>query len=101
VTFGPPQEEPAPQGVGEVYALYIDPDHWGSGYGRALFAAAERGLRDTGFREAILWVLGANARARRFYEIAGWRADGGKKTDHRGDVPLHEVRYRRSLTALP
>ena len=97
VTFGPRDDEPGDQGTGELYAIYVDPDHWGGGYGRALFAAAERGLHDAGFSEAILWVLETNERARRFYEIAGWRPDGGQKTEHRGDVELREVRYRRRL----
>jgi hypothetical protein len=56
-----------------------------------------RGLAEGGFTAATLWVLGTNVRARRFYEIAGWVADGAVKTDHRGDVELREVRYRRTL----
>ncbi|MBI2324943.1 MAG: GNAT family N-acetyltransferase [Chloroflexi bacterium] len=97
VTFGPREDEPADRRVGELYAIYVDPHHWGGGYGRALFGAAERGLRDAGFSEAVLWVLETNARARRFYEIAGWKPDGGQKVEHRGDVELREVRYRRAL----
>jgi ribosomal protein S18 acetylase RimI-like enzyme len=96
VTFGP-QEPLGDPAVGELYAIYVDPGHWDSGYGRALFTAAERGLRDVGYAEAVLWVLATNARARRFYEIAGWAADGGTKVDHRGDLELREVRYRRAL----
>jgi hypothetical protein len=42
-------------------------------------------------------VLETNARARRFYEIAGWMADGGTKVEHRGEVELREIRYRRTL----
>lgn len=63
--------------------------------------AAERGLADAGFAEAYLWVLGSNARARRFYEIGGWAADGGTKVERRGEVELREVRYRRDLRSLP
>lgn len=99
VAFGPSHDEPVDPGVGEVYAIYVDPGYWDRGYGRALFAAAVRGLTEAGFREATLWVLDTNARARRFYEIAGWVADGGTKTDHRGDVALREVRYRRTPLA--
>lgn len=99
VTFGPlePVEDPT---VGELYAIYLDPDHWGHGDGRALMSAAERGLRDNGYAAATLWVLETNARARRFYEIAGWSADGGRRTEHRGEIELREVRYSRGLTAL-
>jgi hypothetical protein len=43
-------------------------------------------------------VLEINARARRFYEIAGWWADGTTKTEQRSGVELREVRYRVDLT---
>lgn len=96
VAFGPPEDEPRDARVGQVYAIYVDPEHWGDGHGRALFAAAEGGLAEAGFTEATLWVLATNVRARRFYEIAGWRPDGAAKTERRGEVDLHEVRYRRA-----
>ena len=99
ITFGTADDEPADQQVGEVYALYVDPDHWHHGHGRELLAAAVEGLVERGFTEATLWVLGSNARARRFYEIAGWRTDGATKTDRLGDVALREVRYRVKLAA--
>jgi ribosomal protein S18 acetylase RimI-like enzyme len=98
VTFGPSQESPEDTHLGEVYAIYVDPSHWDQGYGRALFSAAVRGLTEAGFSAATLWVLETNERARRFYEIAGWVADGAMKTDHRDEVELREVRYRRALS---
>jgi ribosomal protein S18 acetylase RimI-like enzyme len=85
--------------VGEVYAIYLDPAYWSTGAGRALMDAATAGLTAAGYESAVLWVLEGNARARRFYEIAGWRPDG---TDNHlpslGGVT--ETRYARSL-ALP
>lgn len=99
-TYGP-QEPPDDPAVGELYAIYLDPDHWDHGHGRALMHAAERGLSEDGYAAATLWVLGSNARARRFYEIGGWAADGGTKVERRGDVELREVRYRRDLRSLP
>jgi hypothetical protein len=51
------------------------------------------------FAEAVLWVLGTNERARRFYEAAGWEPDGNTKVEDRASGTLHEVRYQRSLTA--
>lgn len=92
VTFGPSREEPS---VGEVYAIYVAPEHWGRGHGRALFSAAAQGLLNAGYDEATLWVLETNARARRFYEIAGWIADSAVRTERQGEVDLREVRYRR------
>ena len=43
--------------TGEIWAVYIDPNHWGEGVGRALCDAAEQELRRQGFTEATLWVL--------------------------------------------
>ena len=94
VTFGPSEDEPVDPEVGQVYAIYVDSGYWDRGYGRDLFAAAVRGLTEAGFGGATLWVLESNARARRFYESAGWAADGATKTEQRGDIALHEVRYR-------
>jgi len=83
---------------GELYAIYVDPEHWGEGLGRALIAAAEEQLAEAGFAEAILWVLGENPRARRFYEAAGWEYDGGSKRDTFLDTEVVEVRYRKCLS---
>ena len=85
--------------LGELYAIYVDPDRWGSGLGRALIAAAEERLRAAGFTETMLWVLEDNPRARRFYEAAGWIHDGGTKRDTHLDTEVTEVRYRKQLTS--
>jgi hypothetical protein len=44
-------------------------------------------------------VLPANTRARRFYEIAGWVADGSERTMEVLGVVVPEVRYRRRSTS--
>ena len=82
---------------GELYAIYVHPDHWGEGIGQALIAAGEERLRELGHDHAILWVLEDNPRARRFYELAGWRTDGARKAEPRWDVSAAEVRYRKRL----
>ncbi len=96
VSVGPSRDGDLPA-LGEVRALYVAPDRWRSGAGSALMAQAERLLADAGFAEAFLWVLADNARARRFYEEGGWRADGATKTVSIGGRELPEVRYRRML----
>ena len=85
------------EGEGELYAIYVDPDSWGAGHGRALMEAALASLRDDGFEQATLWVLEDNPRARRFYERAGWRLDGAAKEDEFLGTTVREVRYRTSL----
>src|SRR5579862_3563925 len=61
--------------LGELRGLYVDPDCWGLGVGRALLERAETELGRT-WDEAVLWTLADNPRARRFYESAGWESDG-------------------------
>jgi GNAT superfamily N-acetyltransferase len=94
VTAGPDRDG---AGVGELYAIYVDPPAQGAGVGSALLAAAEQSLRGAGHREAILWTFEANGLARAFYERHGWKDDGGRQ-EHLAP----EVRYRRALppTAL-
>ena len=82
---------------GEVYAINVHPDAWGTGAGPALLARATEHLRAAGFAEAVLWVVDANARARRVYEREGWAADGGTRDLEVGGATVAEVRYRRSL----
>jgi L-amino acid N-acyltransferase YncA len=94
VGCGPGTDDDAGDETGEVYAIYLQPEVVGTGVGRALFARATDHLRAFGFRRAILWVLGTNASTRRFYEIAGWHADGTEKIQEWDGHQLHEVRYR-------
>jgi GNAT superfamily N-acetyltransferase len=94
VSFGP---ERGASVDGEVYAINVHPDAWGTGAGPALLARASDDLRDVGFSAAVLWVVAANARARRFYEREGWSADGAGRDLEIGGAPVSEVRYRRSL----
>jgi len=65
---------------GELFAIYVHPEHWGTGVGRALIEAGEAELRRLGHQDAILWVLDDNPRARRFYELAGCRSTGLRAT---------------------
>jgi GNAT superfamily N-acetyltransferase len=56
--------------------LYVVPEWWSRGVGRALHDHVLEHLRATGSKECHLWALEHNARARRFYERLGWREDG-------------------------
>ena len=93
----PSEDGDATQGTAEVVALYLDPGAIGQGIGRSLFAHAVADFRQRGFRQATLWVLESNERARRFYEVAGWTPDGARKSEKRPGFSLHEVRYRIQL----
>ncbi len=81
--------------TGELYAIYVHPNRWQTGLGRALLRQATHRLEGHGYSTAFLWVLASNARARRFYEIAGWTFDGVTKLEtHPEGFELHEVLYR-------
>jgi GNAT superfamily N-acetyltransferase len=95
-SVGPSRDE---QGVGELYAIYVEPEQWSTGTGRALIERSEEQLRGS-YAEATLWVLEENPRARAFYERCGWSLDGERKSEERWGVSAAEVRYRKRLTGV-
>ena len=54
-------------------------------------------LRERGCTEATLWTEERNERPRRFYEAAGWKADGEAQERVWNGAPLRELRYRKAL----
>jgi GNAT superfamily N-acetyltransferase len=101
VHYGPYRDgESLDPSVGEVAAIYVDPDAWGTGAGRLLMEAALDRLAGRGYPEVRLWVLEANDGARGFYAHLGFQPDGARSTFpvRRPDgsvVDLLEVRYAR------
>jgi GNAT superfamily N-acetyltransferase len=93
IAWGPVRDEVPADADQEVYAVYVDPDRWRSGYGHMLLTHALDTVPDSA--AVILWVLAGNHRARAFYERHGLSADGGTKTISLGAADLEEVRYRR------
>jgi GNAT superfamily N-acetyltransferase len=95
LSVGPYRDDDPPgPGCGEVEAIYARPDRVGTGVGRALLTHGLAELDRAGLRPVLLWVLTGNARARRFYEKAGFRPDGAAQGFQIGGVTLPEVRYR-------
>jgi GNAT superfamily N-acetyltransferase len=95
-TVGPSRDADT-EGLGELYALYVDPPRLGTGTGRLLIADARTRLAARGNREAILWVLIGNTAAQRFYERDGWIRDGGERVEEPYGIVSTVVRYRRRL----
>jgi GNAT superfamily N-acetyltransferase len=93
-TVGPCRDA---DGSGELYALYADPDHWGTGAGRILIADARARLAADHFGTAVLWVLAGNERAERFYRQDGWTRDGTRRRAEVWGIEVDEVRYERPL----
>ena len=82
--------------MGEIWGIYLAPEHWRKGIGRRLAEEAERMLASRGYEEAVLWVLEGNETARRFYEAMGFALDG-ESTEVDWGTPLKAVRYRKVL----
>jgi GNAT superfamily N-acetyltransferase len=83
--------------VGEIYRFFVAPERWGEGVGQTLMARVLEQLRETGFRQAVLWVHADNGRARRFYDAAGWRPDGAERDEEAFGEVVKELRYRIEL----
>ena len=81
--------------AGELFAMYVDPADWGRGCGRKLLVDAEARFRRAAYRNASLWVLEGNLRARRFYRAGGWYPDGALKRMVIGAEAVTASRYMR------
>lgn len=98
ISTGPSRDEDATPQTGELYAMYLHPDHWRQGIGQALWEAGKASLVAAGFQAATLWVLTGNERARRFYEANGFAPDPGhEKTFGLCGEVIPEFRMRCSL----
>lgn len=75
------QEDGAPTGVAGCRSewldgLYVLPEWWCRGVGRALHDEVLDRLRTEACERCHLWVLEDNDRARQFYERLGWAENG-------------------------
>lgn len=86
----------AAYGDGRLYALYLLPEYWGRGLGRALH---DRVVGELPGDSVVLWVLSTNERAKAFYVRQGWVDDGVTQTEtvDDGRVTLEERRFSRRL----
>ena len=79
--------EEAPS-TGEIFALYVLKEYYGTGLGQKLM---EEGLkRLEAYPEICLWVLKENRRAIRFYEKCGFVPDGAEL--YNANVSASEIR---------
>lgn len=61
---------------GELDGLFVEPDLWGGGIGRALIDAAVHDARQRGLSLTVI----ANPRAKGFYESCGFSVEGEEQT---------------------
>jgi len=64
--------------AGEIFTLYVAPEHQERGVGRALLLRLAEGLMDRGMGSALVWVLSRNP-SRFFYEAMGGRKIADKQ----------------------
>jgi ribosomal protein S18 acetylase RimI-like enzyme len=83
---------------GEMFLLFVHPDHAGLGVGRALLEAAHDVLRSAGCREAFLYTHEQNKRAIAVYEAAGYRRDGTVRESEFRGVHQREPRLVKKLS---
>jgi GNAT superfamily N-acetyltransferase len=95
----PSRESDVGPEVAELVAMYVEPEHWRAGAGKALMRAAMERLSGLPYTEVVLWTFKENSRAIAFYERQGWRPDGSEKIHPRTGEPA--VRYRRPVTMGP
>ena len=86
-----------PPHFAEITALYVHPDAWGQGCGRALCEAVLAHLRQTPAESVVVWALTGNLGARHFYERLGFALDDGRRDITLFNVTQPEVRYRHNL----
>lgn len=96
--YGPYRDGEVRTGDGELYALYLPPERIGQGVGRTLLTEVTTRCTAAGHPRMLLWVLKENARARRFYEAAGFTPDGTEEPFEVAGTAVPEVRYARALT---
>ena len=94
VSVGPSRDEDAPLAAQEIYAIYLEPNAWGSGIARELLRTVLGELPPTA--PLSLWVLADNERARHFYRRHGLVVDGVERLEDIGGTGYRVVRYVRA-----
>jgi ribosomal protein S18 acetylase RimI-like enzyme len=89
VVAGGSRDPDAPERTGEIFALYVDPDLQGTGFGAALVKQARAELSAAGYARLTLWTFQHNPASRGFYERLGFVHDGTETFDEDGAI----VRY--------
>lgn len=91
----PTRDADAGSRVAEIGAIYVDPDVWRAGVGRALMDVALANLQAADWHAVTLWVLADNHQARDFYAQFGFEPDGAEKTHESSGRT--EIRLRAPL----
>ena len=80
-----------------LWQLFVRPAWWGTGLASELYTAFTAEASARGYRRGRLMTPAPHARARRFYELRGWRPDGPPGDPVGFGIPL--LTYRCVLAA--
>lgn len=84
---------------GEIYALYVDPGHYGIGAGRGLLREAFTAMAAAGMTSCVIWAH-ARGQARFFYQAMGGRLVAERSTVLMGEtVPEAAYGWRTLVLA--
>jgi len=98
IAFGPCRDQDATPETAELWAIYISPDHWSQGQGRALWQQARQALVEQSFKTATVWVLEKNQPAILYYEASGFTLDTSSAQEIEiGNTKLIELRYTANI----
>ncbi|MDB5731370.1 MAG: putative N-acetyltransferase, family [Variovorax sp.] len=98
VGFDRSRDAKTPATTGEIWAIYVKPEHWDRGVGVALWDAARDGLEEEGCTTVTIWLPLRNQRALRFHELAGFKREmKTAKTSQLGSVKIEEIRLKRPV----
>ena len=97
VSFGGCRDSDKPASVGELWGIYVSPQYWSCGVGRALWLTARNRLIELGFTEVTVWCLAGNERAERFYRTAGFISTNVIIKATFADVILDAIRHEAVL----
>lgn len=81
---------------GEIWGIYLLPEHWNMGIGSELINWGLNELGKRNYSEVTLWVLEENINARKFYEKNGFKHDGTVKEISIGKK-MNEYRYEKTI----
>lgn len=90
--MGGPSRQDMPEHTGEVYALYVCPEHQRHGFGQRLVLAVSAHLAPMGMTTLEIGCLAVNTPARSFYERLGGRVIRESEFDQDG-IMLPTVIY--------
>lgn len=102
VSYGPRRPVPGvaeDSSQGELYALYVHPDVWGLGGGRALYERCLGALRLAGFQSVTIWTMRGAAQARAFYKRQGAQLTDAEQTQRTQGLEMDLVCYRAEVPA--